>query len=103
MEELRRCDEMNDENLNDKSLNVPGNIKSDWWFPLHRLEKLRKDPAAFKFFCVNFLSIVVGVTKFRNKRTSERISEIATLSDEALVLLLLSNSWTRWVELGEKM
>ena len=70
--------------------------------------KLRKLPdgevnESYIFFCENFLKCVVGAQSFsKGWKRAGSISEIATLSDEALALLLLENSNYRWINLHQK-
>ena len=35
---------------------------------------------------------------WKKRRTKEKISKIATASDEAFVLLILENIWDEWIE-----
>jgi hypothetical protein len=48
------------------------------------------------FFCKHFLKCTVGSKKFKKGVKTFPISKVATASDEALCLLLLENSETRW-------
>jgi len=67
------------------------------------LDKGRQDPKAYTFFCHFFLPHVVGKQRWRNGiKTGAAISKLATVSDEAFTLLILENSWDRWLwEVGK--
>lgn len=52
---------------------------------------------AFVFFEF-FLPGVVGKKKFKNRVDLQRVSDIATISDEAFAILLLENSWEKWTD-----
>ena len=69
---------------------------------LEDFQMLRMKPKAFTFFCSEFLSIVVGVTKWRKERVCKLVCEIATPSDEAFVLHCLENNWERWEAMAVK-
>ena len=61
--------------------------------------KLRSgDDKVMMRFCDSWLSCVVGKNDWKKRRTKEKISEIATPSDEAFALLVLENIWDAWME-----
>ena len=59
-------------------------------------QQLRKNEEAYRVFCELFLSCVVGRRKWTRQYLSRKVGEIATFQDEAFVLLLLENNWTKW-------
>jgi hypothetical protein len=68
------------------------------WYDLNDYQQLRDKPKAFFNFCMYFLPVVTGRIDFRLDRVRQKISEIATVSDEAFALLILENNWTKWKE-----
>ena len=77
--------------------------RQDQWFrTLEDFQALRKKKETFKHFCEQFLSIVVGVVTWRQQSLVKNVSQIATVSDEAFVLLCLENNWDKWVQIGIK-
>jgi len=50
----------------------------------------------FLLFCDFFLSKVVGVNSWTDDCTKKRVSEMATVSDEAFAYLLIENYWDTW-------
>jgi hypothetical protein len=50
----------------------------------------------FDVFCTAFLSNVIGKQAYNKKVVQETISNIATVSDEAFVMLCLENSMEQW-------
>ena len=69
---------------------------------LEEMQKAREDMDNFHKFCKLFLSSMVGRHKYNKKVHLHTISEIATASDEAFVLLCLENSLDRWQHEHEK-
>ena len=61
-----------------------------------RVNTSRDNLEDFKWYCENFLSVVVGKHEFGNNKKKKLVSKIATKSDEALVLLYLENSIGKW-------
>jgi len=58
----------------------------------------RKEREAYGYFCHYFLPAVVGKKKWRKAvRNGAKVSGLAMVSDEALGLLLLENSWELWM------
>ncbi len=55
-----------------------------------------EDPRVAYIFFDFFLPAVVGKKKYKNRVAYEPVSKIATVSDEALAMLLLENSWEKW-------
>ena len=61
--------------------------------------KLRSgDERVMMRFCDSWLSCVIGKNDWKKRRTKEKISEIATASDEAFALLVLENIWDEWIK-----
>ena len=53
---------------------------------------------SYVYFCENFLKCVVGTKSFNKAwKDGVPVSQIATISDEALALLLIENSEGRWL------
>jgi hypothetical protein len=69
------------------------------WYTMDNFLEMRKgNHKAFRFFCEQFLSIVVGETRFKNgMRMKKPVSEIATISDEAMALLIIENHYNVWM------
>lgn len=66
-----------------------------------RIEKIfegRKNREAYSKFCDYFLGygIAEGADHFRNVKVKEKISDIASIVDEAFVLLALENGYDMW-------
>ena len=60
------------------------------------MQNARKDYENFDTFCFCFLSNVIGKQAYNKKVLQATISEIASVSDEAFVVLCLENSMKRW-------
>jgi hypothetical protein len=52
-------------------------------------------------FIDNFVSVVVGKRKFQKVCHVEKLSKFMTISDEALTLLLVENSYDRWIDMAK--
>ena len=64
---------------------------------LCRILEGRKQREAYAFFCHYFLPAVVGKKKWEKAmRAGGKVSNLATISDEALGLMFLENSWDLW-------
>jgi hypothetical protein len=50
-----------------------------------------------------FVSCVVGRDSFRKNVTNKPISQVVTVTDEAMAFLFFKNSFKLWTELGEEM
>ena len=53
----------------------------------------RNNHEAMTEFCERFLPCVVGKWKYKREKVAEKVSRIATRSDEAFALLILDNVW----------
>jgi hypothetical protein len=60
------------------------------------MQNARRNIENFDMFCSYFLSNVIGKQTYNKKVLQVTISEIATVSDEAFVMLCLENSMERW-------
>lgn len=66
-------------------------------FKLDNFLEMRRNYDAYSTFYSVFLPSIVGKRRFnRLLRTLKDEEEIATVSDEALALLAIENSWKRW-------
>lgn len=85
----------------------PRNANNMNFIPAHSLQdflELRKNEEAFETFVTNFLKPAYS-TKWKAKRcekTIKKIADIATVSDEAFVMLTLENNWERWIDINNK-
>jgi hypothetical protein len=71
--------------------------------PLEEIAKLRHaDFKVWSFFCEEFLPCVVGKSKWNHGCASSLMSTFVTVTDEALTLLLLENSWDTWHQTESK-
>lgn len=66
---------------------------------LSEFQELRGNGEVFKIFCDRILPCVVGKNNWKQRCSIEKVSEIASPSDEAIALLLMENSWRRWRDL----
>lgn len=72
---------------------------ADEYTSLEEFMKMRAgDYATYAMFCREFLSCVVGKLRFRKNTRLVSMDEAATVNDEAFALLLLENSYDRWVD-----
>ena len=63
----------------------------------------RTNVAAYRLFLEAFVSNIVGQMVFRRRmHASDGKTEIFTVSDEALALLLIENNEDRWIDVYEK-
>jgi len=53
-------------------------------------------PGVFFLFCDCFLSRVVGYTAWKDGCTKSKVSELASITDEAFAYLLVENYWEVW-------
>ena len=60
------------------------------------MQNARSNFVNFDTFCSYFLSNVIGKQTYNKKVIQVTMSEIATVSDEAFVMLCLENSMERW-------
>lgn len=60
------------------------------------MQNARNDFDDFHTFCTSFLSNVIGKQAYNKRVLQDTISTIATVSDEAFVVLCLENSLGRW-------
>ena len=56
----------------------------------------RKNKDAMRIFSTRFLLCVIGKCEFKKRRAYMQIAEMATVSDEAFVMLMLDNHWDFW-------
>jgi len=68
---------------------------------LEDYKKLRQNPECFKQLCDEFMPCVVGRSKWCAESYHKELSQIATATDEAWVLLVLENSWDLWKQMAE--
>ena len=66
------------------------------------MQKARDNIHDFDDFCGTFLSNVIGRQAYNKKIAHFTISKIATVSDEAFVILCLENLMDRWLHEAEK-
>ena len=52
----------------------------------------------YKWMCANFMPFVVGFKNWKRLERTQKLSQIATCSDEGFLLLILENSYDRWVD-----
>ena len=71
-------------------------------FPtMEDLLKTRDDVGgAYTLFCDHFLQCVVRRRNWRAGIEDKEVQKVATVTDEALGLLLLENSWDKWVDMA---
>lgn len=69
----------------------------DKTYSLVTLLRLSQEQASYEWLCCTFLGCIVGYKAWNKKRAKERISQIATCSDEAFLLLTLENNYQRWL------
>ena len=60
------------------------------------MEMGRNKEEAYEAFCEYILPAVVGRKSNGSKFFVSKVSEVATVSDEAMSLLLLENAWDKW-------
>ena len=68
---------------------------------LEQVLHAREDMGSFELFCETFLSNVVGRNTYNSKVGKNRISNFATVSDEAFAIVCLENSIDRWNDEAE--
>lgn len=66
---------------------------------LTEMEKLRTNRDIYVTFCYKFLPCVIGNQVFKNGCCTSSIESIATVSDEAMAFLILSNNWEPWLQM----
>ena len=62
------------------------------------VDELRSNRATYTWFYDYVVSVIVGRNFWRIQSAIQKGTTLATVSDEALALLLLENSWDCWVE-----
>jgi hypothetical protein len=53
---------------------------------------------AYELFCDKFVSLVVGRHDWKSRESTEMISSMATVSDEAFAILIFENNYDVWTE-----
>ena len=70
---------------------------------ISNISNLRNDSTGLYFeFIEYFLSSVVGKNQYKMCRCEKKISEFATVSDEALAILIFENNLDTWKDMSEK-
>jgi hypothetical protein len=64
--------------------------------------KGRKNKEAYRVFYTRFVPAVVGPDLYRQRVRDNNEAEPSTASDEAFALVLLENSYERWVDMDVK-
>ena len=75
-------------------------MKRDGTLPPNGLDdflKLRSDDQTMRLFCENILSQVVGKNVWKEGVYHMKVSELASVTDEAFGLLALENIWDEWI------
>ena len=62
------------------------------------LSTRENDGGAYTMFCDRLLQCVVGRRTWKTGIEHMEIRKVATVTDEAFALLLLENSWDRWID-----
>ena len=79
------------------------NAKKSPRFDMNDFLGLRKNTKAYIVFYLHFIKCIIKKTPFDERMRAVRPGfDICTVSDEALALLLLENSWDRWMDLYTK-
>jgi len=69
-------------------------------YDLQDFLQLRKHPQAYLVFFKHFIKCITRKSVFENNiRTAKTYNDICSISDEAFALLLLENSWHRWMDI----
>ena len=58
--------------------------------------KLSKDQDVYCWFCDTFMKAVVGHNVWNHRAHNESLSEVATESDKAFLLVVMENNYDRW-------
>jgi len=66
---------------------------------LEQILQKRKNEQCFFVFCDQFLSRIVGITTWKEGCTKTKVSELASVTDEAFAYLLIENYWDHWATL----
>lgn len=54
----------------------------------------------YRFFLLNFVACVAGREQFKKNCYQKNISELISVSDEAVTMLILKNNYAVWEEIG---
>ena len=65
---------------------------------MSQLLDLRRRPILYGRYCKTFLKCVVGDNKWRSNYLTRPLKAFVSKSDEAFVLVVLENSWHRWMK-----
>jgi len=63
---------------------------------LESILEMQQNKDCYFLFCDNFHSRIVGFTFWRDNCTKQKISEMATILDEAFAYLFIANYWDEW-------
>jgi len=66
---------------------------------LEQILQKRENEECFFVFCDHFLSRIVGITAWKEGCTKTKVSELASVTDEAFAYLLIENYWDHWATL----
>ena len=68
-------------------------------FPtLDAMMSLSDSGEAYKWMCAKFMPFVVGFKNWGRLMRTQKLSQMATCSDESFLLLILENNYDRWVD-----
>ena len=79
------------------------NEKRSASFDVHDFLEMRARPEAYLVFYKHFIKCVTKKTVYEsNIQRAKTYDDVCSVSDEALALLLLENSWDRWMDLHQQ-
>jgi hypothetical protein len=66
-------------------------------FSIEQILQLSMGKESYQWMCTTFVGCIVGSKTWNKRRSKERVSDIATCSDEAFLLLTVENNYSRWL------
>ena len=81
-----------------KGLQASREDDGEMFYELDDFLKNRENTKTMRIFCQRFLPCAVGKYVFKKRKAIEKVSEFASVSDEAFVLLVLENIWEATME-----
>jgi hypothetical protein len=66
--------------------------------PLSEILKFSQNPDVYIWVCTTLIKSVIGTQEWNPRHMKELLSNIATRSDEAFLILTIENNYDRWME-----
>jgi hypothetical protein len=89
--------------MNDINYYTELNCKLERMPVIEEFEKLRTSGDNYLMFMEHFVSCIVGKDTFKKFTSIKTISDLVSVSDEAMAMLILKNNYDVWIEIAGKV